>query len=222
MPQIAAAAVVFDLDGTLVDSEPIARAAAIAALRARGFVVDDTVLMTRFTGRRDDEMVATLAAEQGLGVDVEATVAAIDAVAIERLASELEPMPGAAELVPMLRHLPLAVASNSAPARVRLSLERIGLLQAFEPHVYSAALVPNGKPAPDIFLHAAAALGVAPERCVAIEDSVNGVAAAKAAGMTTIAVTAHGGDAPEHRRTLAVAGADHVVATLRAAVGLLV
>jgi HAD superfamily hydrolase (TIGR01509 family) len=76
-----------------------------------------------------------------------------------------------------------AVASSSTTAMLRFKLEKVGLWEAFAPHVYSGDLVERGKPAPDLFLHAARGLGAEPSRCVVIEDSVNGVLAGRAAGM---------------------------------------
>ena len=100
------------------------------------------------------------------------------------------------------------VASSSAPARLRHSLSLTGLLRYFEPHVFSATQVARGKPAPDLFLFAAASMQRAPAACVVIEDSVPGVQAAVAAGMRVIGFTGGGHCRPGHAERLRAAGRD--------------
>jgi HAD superfamily hydrolase (TIGR01509 family) len=95
---------------------------------------------------------------------------------------ELKAMPGIEETLDRLR-VPYCVASSSLPERIRISLEVTGLLPRFGQRVFSATLVANGKPAPDLFLHAAAQVGVAPEACLVVEDSGPGIEAARRAGM---------------------------------------
>ena len=212
-PRPAAGAVIFDLDGTLVDSEVIAAPACVAALDSLGFSIDVATLARRFTGLTDAAIVRRLAAEQGVAVDVDDAVAVIERHALARLAAELEPIKGARALVEAVT-VPRAVASNSGPRRIRVCLERTGLARAFGPHRYSAAEVAQGKPAPDVFLHAARRLGVPPADCVVVEDSAHGVEAAVAAGMTAIGFA---GSRPEpftHGDALAAAGAVHVAPTL--------
>ncbi len=204
------AAVIFDLDGTLVDSEALAAPACVEALAEFGFTLDAATFAARFTGCTDTAIIAQLCREQDRAVDQAAALARIEAHTLERLAGDVGAMPGAHALVRRLA-VPKAVASNSAPARIRLCLERTGLRAAFAPHLYSAADVAQGKPAPDLFLHTARRLGVDPTGCVVVEDSVPGVRAAKAAGMTAIGV----GPAAAHP-ALRAAGADACVADLYA------
>jgi beta-phosphoglucomutase-like phosphatase (HAD superfamily) len=89
------------------------------------------------------------------------------------------------------------VASSSSPERIRLSLSLTGLLEMLNPHIYSASMVTRGKPAPDLFLHAAKGMGVRPEDCVVVEDSPVGIDAARRAGMRVFAFTggSHAGHA---------------------------
>ena len=212
-PRLAPEAVIFDLDGTLVDSEGLSAPACVTALGALGFTIDVDTFARRFTGLTDDAIVRLLAEEQGVAVDVAHAVAVIEAHAVARIAAELEPIPGAAALVHAVR-VPRAVASNSGPRRIRVCLERTGMLAAFGPHLYSAAAVERGKPAPDLFLHTARRLGVEPAGCVVVEDSAHGVAAAVAAGMTALGFTGSRPDPLAHGDALAAAGAVHVAATL--------
>jgi len=99
------------------------------------------------------------------------------------MVAELTEVPGAGEAVAGLT-LPKAIASSGSMGGMERKLKRTGLWEHFAPHVYSADHVVHAKPAPDLFLHAAAALNVPPADCVVLEDSVNGVIGAKAAGMT--------------------------------------
>ena len=115
---------------------------------------------------------------------------------IRRFRSQLKPVPGMAET---LRRLGVAscVASSGSLDRIRLSLGLTGLLEMLEPHLYSATMVRRGKPAPDLFLHAARDMGVAAADCVVIEDSPAGIDAAHSAGMRVFAFTggSHAGHA---------------------------
>ena len=108
----------------------------------------------------------------------------LTAATVARLRADLRPVPHAAYALTWLRG-PKCVASSSTPDRIRASLETAGLARFFD-YVFSAADVPNGKPAPDLFLHAAGRMGVEPRDCIVVEDSPAGVSAAKAAGMNAI------------------------------------
>ncbi len=106
----------------------------------------------------------------------------------ERFRLELKAIEGMAETLDRLE-MPRCVASSSQPERIRYSLGLTGLLEKFEPHIFSATIVKNGKPAPDLFLYAASQMGVDPANCIVIEDSPAGILAAKAAGMCVFAFT---------------------------------
>jgi beta-phosphoglucomutase-like phosphatase (HAD superfamily) len=116
------------------------------------------------------------------------------------------------ELVESL-HCDLAVASGSSVEGLQWKLKKTDLHAAFDPHIYSANEVPNGKPAPDVFLLAAERLGVAPADCIVVEDGRNGVIGAVAAGMTAIGFTAGGHCGPGHGDSLLAAGARDAFAT---------
>ena len=131
-------------------------------------------------------------------------------------AAELEPIPDVAAAIQEIG-LPVCVASNSSRERMRVSLEAARLLPLFEGRMFSAADVARPKPAPDLFLHAAAAMGVSPGRCAVIEDTPTGVKAAVAAGMAVYGYAAGAHSIPE---ALAAAGAV-VFREMRALPGLL-
>jgi HAD superfamily hydrolase (TIGR01509 family) len=178
--------VIFDCDGVLVDSELIACRVVAECLSEAGFPQEPDDIRA-YIGGSSRDMYARLGERFGRPVpdDVGAAVAPRLREAFE---AELEPMTGVAALLERVRHT-VCVASSSDPQRIRHSLGCTGLLDHFGGRLFSATMVARGKPAPDLFLHAADALAVTPKRCVVIEDSVPGVQAAVAAGMTVIGFT---------------------------------
>ena len=146
-----------------------------------------------------------------LPADLQARTLAAVVDAFER---ELVPIRGVADAIAALDR-PCCVASSSEPQRIRRSLELTGLLRYFEPHLFSATMVARGKPAPDIFLHAAREMGVSPARCIVIEDSVPGVIGARAAGMKVLGFRGGGHCAPGHDENRRDAGADVVFGEMR-------
>ena len=202
-------AVIFDCDGTLVDSEPLARTAWERALAGHGYRLTDADAEASVglpyprVHAYFAERVELPPAEPFWGEFSGELFALID--------SELRPFDDAVGAARELRArgLPVAVASSSPRERLRRTLGRAGLIDAFDVTVAGDA-VANGKPAPDMFLLAAEKLGVAPGDCVVIEDSPPGVQAGLAAGMTTIAVCR----VPGTEETLAAA--DRVVDFLTA------
>jgi HAD superfamily hydrolase (TIGR01509 family) len=107
---------------------------------------------------------------------------------MRKFREELKSIPGIKEVLPKLR-LPCCVASSGTLERIRYALDVTGLLPLLEPHIFSATMVKRGKPAPDLFLHAAASMRAHPRNCLVIEDSPAGIAAARAAGMRVFAFT---------------------------------
>lgn len=175
--------VIFDCDGVLVNSELLFARAYAELLADLGVSVSQGVMHGCF-GLKEADIFAHIEAATGR------TFAAEDRALLwprtrALFAAELTPTPG---LLPFLERLRLArcVASSSFEERVRFSLEATGLSAYFGDAIFSTSSVARGKPAPDIFLHAAKAMGANPERCVVIEDSVPGVEGAVAAGMTAI------------------------------------
>lgn len=206
--------VIFDCNGVLVDSEPIASAVLADALEGAGLTLTADALATEFHGRRTSDILAAIetAAKRQFLPDFAVKIATDT---LQHLRTELRAVPHAAHALSWIRG-PKAVASSSSMDRIRLSLEVTDLLRFFEPRLFSANYVTNGKPAPDLFLLAAERLQVAPADCVVVEDSAVGVAAASAAGMKPIGFV--GGSRAEGTlaRDLAAAGARAVIADLRA------
>jgi HAD superfamily hydrolase (TIGR01509 family) len=180
-------AVIFDLDGVLVDSERLWNGAKEALVRETGGTWRDeapTVMM----GMSSPEWAAYLHDELGVPMDVDAISREVVRRMEEGYRRELPLLPGAEEAVRRLAaRWPLGLASSSNRELIDLVLEVAGFGDAFRVTV-SSEEVARGKPAPDVYLETAARLGVAPARCVAIEDSSNGLRSAAAAGMTVIAV----------------------------------
>ncbi|CAB3694343.1 HAD family hydrolase [Trinickia soli] len=174
-----------DCDGVLVDSEIIADRTLLRALSAAFPTVDFNSVAHLAFGQRTSTFLADL--ETRFGITIPAGfLAGVEREVDAELKRSLAPVAGvrdALEAVP----LPAAVVSNSRLTRIAASLARVGLADIFGPRVFSAEQVARPKPHPDVYLHAARELGVAPERCLVIEDSVTGLAAARAAGMMTIA-----------------------------------
>ncbi len=176
---------IFDLDGVLVDSERTWNGAKEALVRSAGGTWRDEAPHVMM-GMSSGEWAAYLRDELGVPMDVEAINRDVVARMQETYRRELPLLPGAVEAVRALgERWPLALASSSNREVIDLVLELSGLRFGV---TVSSEEVARGKPAPDVYLEAARGLGVAPDRCVAIEDSSNGLRSAAAAGMAVIAV----------------------------------
>lgn len=205
--------VIFDCNGVLVDGEPIANAVAAQEFTRAGIPMTPDLIARFFAGRRPADMFA--AVEKVTGRKLPTNFATNVAVAtLRRFRTELRPTPHAVHALTWLRG-PKCVASSSPLDRIRVSLETTGLLRFFEPRLFSASDVTRGKPAPDLFLAAAAKMHVAPGACIVVEDSPAGVAAATAAGMTSIGFVGGAHASPELGPMLLAAGASTVIADMR-------
>ena len=203
---------IFDCDGVLVDSEAIAIRVEEVRLAEAGFAVTAAEIAERFVGLSYASMAAQLETQFGQPLP-DSLLAAVQVETMERFPSELEEVPGVGKVLAE-SSLPRCVASSSDLDRIRLSLELTNLAPMFEDDlVFSAQMVENGKPAPDLFLFAANQMGADPKNCVVIEDSPHGVAAGVAAGMPVIGLTAGGHATPALAQRLLDAGAATVVAT---------
>jgi HAD superfamily hydrolase (TIGR01509 family) len=183
--------VIFDCDGVLVDSEIISCLTVVRMFERHGVPCDLATVLTRYLGRPASTVTDDFArlARRPLPADF---VDSWRAELFESFARDLVPVPGAREAVEALRRsaIDYCLASSGDEERIGVALRKAGLFDFFEGRIFSTTMVERGKPAPDLFLLAAATHGAAPGRCVVVEDSVAGVAAARAAGMTAVAFTA--------------------------------
>lgn len=180
------AAIVFDLDGVLVDSEQVWDSVRQALVAERGGHWTDEAT-TAMQGMSTPEWAAYLGTLGARGTPEELAAAVIERMA-GRYREHVPLLPGAVDAVRALAgRWPLAVASSSPPDLIRVVLDAAGVADRFRVTV-SSEEVNRGKPAPDVYLAAAQRLGVDPAGCVAVEDSSNGLRAAAAAGMTVVAV----------------------------------
>jgi len=205
---------IFDCNGVLVDSEAIVANVAAQELNRAGFVVAPEVIARFFAGRRPTDMLADIeaATRRRLPPNFASTLASATK---QRLRAELRAMAHVSHALTWLRG-PKCVASSAPLDRVRTSLESTGLLRFFEPYIFSATDVPNGKPAPDLFLYVAARMRVQPADCLVVEDSPAGVSAAFAAGMVPIGFIGGSHANPSLGAQLTQAGARAVIADMRA------
>jgi HAD superfamily hydrolase (TIGR01509 family) len=199
---VSAELVIFDCDGVLVDSEVISNRVLAAMLTEQGLPTTVAQARREYQGLLLDDVSARAAAKLGRSLPAD-WLAYYEAARSDAFHHELRPIAAAAETVQALlvAGLAVCVASQGKLEKTRLSLALTGLDHLFPEHVrFSAQSVANGKPAPDLFLHAAASMGTEPERCVVVEDTPSGVLAAVAAGMRAIGYSA---DSDEHALTAA-------------------
>lgn len=199
--------IIFDCDGVLVDSETLAMRVLLEGLSEAGYAIGEDEAYERFLGRSLANMQAVLRERFGHGLPAD-RLDAMRRRLFEVYRQELKPMSG---VVATLDRLTIAscVASSSQMERVRVSLEVTGLLPRFAPHLFSASMVAQGKPAPDLFLHAAEHMAVVPAACLVVEDSAAGIEAARRAGMRVFGFV--GGSharSPAYRTKLALLSPD--------------
>lgn len=191
--------VIFDCDGVLIDSEMISARMLVEELSKLGLSIDLDYVARHFLGRSYPVVMETIRREFGLDLPP-----AFEDRYRERLLDafrqDLRIMPGVREVIAGLA-VPCCVATSSSPRRVAMSLDLVGLAPLVSGRVFTATQVSRGKPAPDLFLFAAAQMGVAPAECLVIEDSLTGIRAARAAEMPVWRFTGgshlQGRDAPE-------------------------
>ena len=174
--------VIFDCDGVLVDSEPLVNRLFVDMLAERGYDLDYDATLREFSGAAMTTRLETSRRRLGWPVPAGFTEE-FDRRLQAAMERELQSVPGVRAVLDGLQGA-RCVVSNGAHHHMRFRLGRVDLLAAFEPHLFSANEVARPKPAPDVFLHAARAMGAPPSRCAVIEDSVTGVRAAVDAGMT--------------------------------------
>lgn len=207
--------VIFDCDGVLIDSEVVSTRSTVEALATLGYDISESEVARRFVGRSYASLKKEIEAEWGRSLP-DSFEADVEQRTLNAMATSLQPTKGVQDALPRLK-LPRCVASSSSVDWITAGLEKTGLLQHFEPHLFSASMVENGKPAPDIFLHAAREMGVPPDRALVIEDSLPGVQAGYASGATVIGFTggSHITDKQEHGARLGAAGASLIIEEMR-------
>jgi len=177
--------VIFDCDGVLIDSERLAIKVDVVMLRELGWPLTEEEVIERFVGRSDRDTQAEIEAHLGrkLPDGWEERWAPLYR---QVFAAELAPVEGVVEALDRMT-LPSCIASSGTHAYLRYMLGLTGLYERFAGRIFSVEDVERGKPAPDLFLHAAERMGAKPARCVVVEDSRSGVDAARAAGMRVLA-----------------------------------
>lgn len=187
------AAIIFDCDGTLVDSERVGNAVLVDCVRELGLQLSLEEALEHFAGRKMADTIKLI--ETWLGSPVPENFLPSLRLRMARAFQErLEPMEGVHALLGSLA-VPMCVASNGPQDKMQVSLRVTGLLDFFPGRVFSAYECGSWKPEPGLFLHAARTMGVAPESCAVVEDSPLGIQAAVSAGMTAFGYAPHGNGA---------------------------
>ena len=188
--------VIFDCDGVLIDSEIISAQMLVQELAGLGVQIDLAYVALHFLGRSYPTVMDQIRREFGLNLppEFEEQYRQRLLAAFER---DLKIMPHVQSVLSRMA-VPWCVATSSSPKRVEQSLRLVGLDKMVGERLFTSTMVARGKPAPDLFLHTAHSMGAEPGRCLVIEDSLNGIRAARAAGMTCWRFTggSHLADAP--------------------------
>ncbi len=200
---------IFDFDGVIADSEVLANAVLAEELTALGHPTSLDDALHRYMGRRWEDCVVAIEAHTGTALPPgfrDRCASAIQA----RTVSDIAPVAGVADYLDTLGVRPRCVASSSSLNWLSTNLDRFGLAHHFGDNLFSATVhVTRGKPHPDLFLHAASTLAADPGRAIVIEDSVAGVTAGVAAGMTVIGLCAGSHAGGGYAERLQATGAHH-------------
>ena len=204
--------IIFDCDGVLIDSEALVCRVVAETLTSLGIplVAED---IYKYIGVPNRGMLADIEKEHGVTLpdNIRDTLRRKSVLVFK---DHLQPIAGMADALAALS-IPHCVASNSAADYLERSLTIAGLFDYCAPHIFSAELVNNGKPAPDLYLYAAQELNTRPADCLVIEDSINGVKAAVAAGMPVLGFTGASHCAPDHGDVLTKHGAERIFDDMR-------
>ena len=205
--------IIFDCDGVLVDSEPLAMDILLQTVAEVGLELDAAEAFDAYLGKSLASVCDLLRSEHRVDIDAEALERMRERL-YEAIRRELRPIPGMADTLSKLEQ-PFCVASSSQWERIGLELDVTGLSPFFDRNIFSASMVRHGKPAPDLFLYAAQEMHVAPAECIVVEDSPAGISAAVGAGMRAFGFT--GGShaqSESHRQGLVALGAQQVLADM--------
>jgi HAD superfamily hydrolase (TIGR01509 family) len=211
--------VIFDCDGVLVDSEVISCRVHAEVLTRHGYPMSAEDVRRRFLGRSARDANLDIERELGRPLPEAYDTERRDAL-LAALSEGVEAIPHLHEVLDTLT-IPACVASSGAHDKIFTTLSRTGLYQRFAPDIFSAAQVAQSKPAPDLFLFAARQMAKPPSQCVVVEDSISGITAARAAGMTAIGFTGGSHCRVDDAGRLRAAGAIAVIDDMRALPGLM-
>lgn len=204
--------IIFDFDGVLADSELLANAVLAEAISELGVPTTTEDSLLRYMGKRFHEVIAAVEDTVGhpLPPDFPTT---FQQRTLARFKEDLRLVEGARAYIDAFREIPRCIASSSSPDRLSFCLDLLNLTDVFGNDVFSASQVARGKPHPDIFLHAADQMRTRPTDALVIEDSIGGVQAAIAAGMTVIGLLAASHIRDGHAARLRAAGARYIATT---------
>jgi HAD superfamily hydrolase (TIGR01509 family) len=204
------AAIIFDFDGVIADSESITNRMLAEALTAIGVPTSFDQALDLYCGWRWSDCQINIEARLGRALPP-GFRSDLDRRTEAEMAATLQPVEGVGAFLEATRHLPRAIASSSPLPYLDAVIDQLGFAQHFNDRLCSAARLPFGKPHPQIYLNAAELLGIKPEHCLAIEDSPTGARAAVAAGMQVVGLCAASHIRAGHQELLKDAGAHHIV-----------
>lgn len=205
--------IIFDCDGVLIDSEPLACRSLSEVLAGIGVTMSADEINTELVGISLQGVTGYVRDRFDVALEADFWKAHLGAI-LDLFAAELKPIDYVPEMLDQIS-LPKCVASSGRMARLGPALKMTGLYERFRPYIYNAEMVERAKPAPDLFLYAAREMAFPPQDCLVIEDSRAGVSAAVAAGMPVIGFTGGGHSRPGHGDALVAAGADAVFNHMR-------
>jgi len=204
-------AIIFDFDGVIADSEVLSNTVLAEIVSELGVPTTLEDSYRDYMGKRFHDVIAAI--EKTVGRALPPSFGEeYQGRTLQRFRQELAPIAGAREFIDKFIDVPRCIASSSSPDRLAVCLDVLDMTGLFEGRVFSASKVARGKPHPDIFLHAAAQIGVPSSDCIIIEDSASGVIAGQAAGSIVIGLLAAGHIRDGHAATLKEAGAHHLAA----------
>ncbi|WP_027554556.1 HAD family phosphatase [Bradyrhizobium sp. Cp5.3] len=204
-------AIIFDFDGVIADSEVLSNTVLAEIVTELGVPTTVEDAYRDYMGKRFHEVIAAIETAVGRTLPPAFGEHYQDRT-LTRFRLELSPIAGVRDFISKFAELSRCIASSSSPDRLAVCLDVLDMVSLFEGRVFSASNVARGKPHPDIFLHAAAEIGVSPRDCIVIEDSASGVIAGRAAGATVIGLLAAGHIRQGHAATLKDAGAHYIAA----------
>lgn len=208
-PGLTLAALIFDFDGVIADSEALANTVLAEFITDLGHTTNLDDSLEQYSGRRWDDAMAAIQSAVGKPLPMSFSDD-LKAAVLDRFRTDLKEVSGASKFIQTFSGIPRCIASSSSIDRLQLCLSILDLANEFGSNVFSAEMVSRGKPHPDIFLLAADKLGVSPASCLVIEDSASGIRAAVAAGMTAVGLCAASHIRQGHQLKLREAGALHL------------